>query len=195
MTPDEQKAQGEQLLFRVKPLLTNLDVCNRVCGVLLPYVRGDEQPPGLQIAFLPGPTIRGMNTGVFTTPVILSALVDARKMLSFFGLAARDGKLEPYRGKRPDDLDITNLGLSSVSPTQYLKVLSPKISEAALLTYVCSSMKYVNKEVAHLTKVAPNIDFSAILATCDSVESATRKFVCEPLGLPYPNTQIVDGNG
>lgn len=178
----------------VRVALANLDVCRRVCDLLHSYQKRGLRPPSVLLQFKgdgPSPLLAGSNCGFFTTPVILAGLVEIRRFTSFFGFkAGKSGRIES-RPKQAGDFDIIDLNLDYPPSAVFLSVLeTEKVPCSRLEAALISSLTYANKEIAHFTKVQPEVDFGSIVLASFGIDRAMRRLVFDPLRIPFPDLQI-----
>jgi hypothetical protein len=184
----------------VKPALANFDVCRRVCDLLQDYVKKKLPPPNVAVLFtgLAGqPQIFGKSCGFFTTPIILTALVDIRRFTGFFGFKANAGGRIERRKKEKGDYDISDLGLSYSTGEVFLRVLEPEnVNAAELENALVLSLTYANKVIAHFTELSQSteIHFNHIVLASFGIDRAMRHLVYSPLGTDYPDLQIKESS-
>lgn len=174
--------------------LSNLRLATLSAEFLLESKRlGNPEMP--TEVFLKGPKRRvrlpSPNCGFFVTPIVHCAILDVRRTLEFFRLRWDKTKQEFTNfsdSKYPDDLYITDLGLSAVDPPSLL-ALSLRIigrSASLCLTEVCF---YANKDMAHFSKTNRLPELQSIVDSTKVIHESILVFVYDALALPRPKIQ------
>ncbi|MBL9217631.1 MAG: hypothetical protein JNG82_04035 [Opitutaceae bacterium] len=159
------------------------------------HLERNVPPPALTITFSGGgpcPELKASNCGVFTTPVIISALVDIRKFASFFGIYVdKNGALVSRPKSRTDDFDISDVGLPYPMVVQFLSIMEPEgVTDAKFQNAIASCLTYSNKEVAHFTLNKLELYFNPLILASFGIDRAMRILVFDPLGIAHPDLRI-----
>jgi hypothetical protein len=176
--------------------LENLALCRQVCALLRDYIARKLPPPQVCVQFSgkgDQPILIGDNCGFFTTPIVLTALVDIRKFTSFLGFKAASGGQIDRRTREKGDYDISDLGLGYPDRDAFLAVLQPEnVMPAELEKALIASLTYANRVIAHFTQQTPNTEifFNRIVLACFGIDRAMRTLIYAPLGVAYPDLRI-----
>jgi hypothetical protein len=177
--------------------LDNFSLAWRLADLLLEYAVQELPPPRATIRLLgEGRCVQipGQNCGVFTTPVIYTAVLDCRRMLEFFGLTyeSHTHTLKPItRPRYADDVGIEHLGLGLVAPKQLFDVIK-SVMGAPVEQSLCAVHRWSNKELAHFTSAKPSVDLDAIRDVSKAMIEACLQLIFDALGQPRPRIQPVD---
>jgi hypothetical protein len=135
--------------------------------------------------------VPGTSCGFFTTPVIHQAVVDVRRTLSFFNLryGYKAGSIEAYVDeKHPNNANILDLGLPSVTPAELL-ALSQEVIESAPDQILRDILIYTDTQLVHFTKDEHQPDLGNLFKACRLMEEGILRFVYDRAALPRPVIQ------
>jgi hypothetical protein len=133
----------------------------------------------------------GTSCGFFTTPVIHQALVDVRRTLSFLNLryGYRQKCIEPYVDqKHANNTSILDLGLPSVTPTEFT-ALSQHVIGSAADPIVRDVLVYTDTQLAHFTQDDHQPDLLNVFKACRLMTEAILQFIYDRAVLPRPVIQ------
>jgi len=188
--------QQHELFEKFGLALDNFSLAWRLADLLLEYAVQELPPPRATIRLLgEGRCVQipGQNCGVFTTPVIYTAVLDCRRMLEFFGLTYESNTqtLKPItRPRHPDDVGIEHLGLGRVAPKRLFEVIKSVIA-TPLEQSLCAIHHWSNKELAHFTSAKPSVDLNAIRDVSKAMIEACLQLIFDALGRARPRIQPV----
>jgi hypothetical protein len=188
--------QQHDLFEKFGLALDNFSLAWRVADLLLEYAVQELPPPRATIQLVgEGREVRipAQNCGLFTTPVIYTAVLDCRRMLEFFGLTyeSKTQTFKPITKRRADDVGIEHLGLELVSPSRLFEVIDV-VTTAPLEQSLVSVHRWSNKELAHFTSAKPSVDLQAIRDVSKAMIEACLQLIFDALGQARPRIQPVE---
>ena len=172
--------------------LDSLGLCVEVCK-FLQECHGSNIPTQVQmIGTQRTVLIPGENSGFVTTPVIHAAILDIRRLLPFLGLGydTKLNRIDYNKTLRPDDYCIKDLNLDYVTPINF-NTLAAEVCGMRSSMVLREPLIYLNKQVAHFSKVEMLPKFGDLIESCRLLSEAVFKFVYESLGLPRPHSHFV----
>lgn len=176
-------------------ILIRLEVCRRMVHLLREAAEAARPEPNIRIIIDQKSEIISPTTGPFSVPVILSALIDIRKLCCFFGFSIDSaGAISSYR-KRKGDFDIEDLGLPKPSQTEFLDVLkSENVSPTELQDAYVSTLTYANKALAHYKTggLKTPIPMNFIVLSSFGIDRSIKNFVYARKSMPLPQLPITD---
>jgi len=189
VTPFDREKQ-DRVLKTIEVALDNFTLAYRVADLLNDYGHGEPPRTTLYLTGKRGEvTVSSSSCGLFTTPVIQSAILDTRRSLEFFGIS-RDRKAnvlkpKPINGRYDDDLSIEHLGLPLITPEQLLKAVFDVTSRPMEPLFV-EVLHWSEKKLAHFTDSDPNVKFGAISDVSRGMIQAYFRLVYDASGRNRP---------
>ena len=139
--------------------------------------------------------ITSPTTGPFSVPVILSRLIDIRKLCCFFGSCIDASKTIVSYKKRTSDFDIEDLGLPKPSQAEFLDILqSENVSSGELADAYVSALTYANKALAHYKagRLQAPMPMNFIVLSAFGIDRSIKTFVYSRKSIPVPQLPITD---
>jgi hypothetical protein len=174
-------------------VLMRLEVFRRVECLLREASEAQKPEPAIRIIIEKITEITSPTTGPFRVPVVMSALIDIRKLSCFFGYSVDAvGGIGSYQ-KRMGDFDIEGLGLGRPSRVEFLSVLqSENVAPSDLEKAYVSTLTYGNKALAHYKtgRLKDTIPMNHIMLSAFGIDHAIRTLVYQAKGLPVPSLPI-----
>jgi hypothetical protein len=189
--------QQHELFEKFGLTLDNFSLAWRLADLLIEYAVQELPPPRATIHLRgEGHCVRipGQNCGLFTTPVIYTAVLDCRRMLEFFGLTYESDTqtLKPItRPRYADDVGIEHLGLERVTPPRLFEVIK-SVMATPLERSLSAVHRWSNKELAHFTSAKPSVDLDAIRDVSKAMIEACLQLIFDALGRTRPRIQPLD---
>ena len=182
-------------ILRLFPIvLDNFSLAEHIIGYLGTVHEHQLPPPRVTVVMQSDAGdvhVPGTNCGFFTTPVIHQALVDVRRTLSFFNLryGHKAGCIEAYVDqKHPNNSNILDLGLPSVTPAELL-ALSQEVIECAPDQILRDILVYTDTQLAHFTKAKHQPDLGHLFKACRLMEEDILRFIYDRASIPRPVIQ------
>ncbi len=191
----------EFLTEEIHLVLQNFALTREICLTLAVYYQNELPPPDVTVEFRgagPCPIVHGKSGGLFVDPVLFKAIVEIRKLTSFFGF--RIGKTNKLiaiedRGGRTqqnpnDDLTIVHVIGRKLSLSEFLQACGgSEVTTDELEASLVHTITFANKALAHLTSISSSAgpEFRHIFQATTGIIRAFQVLVYPALNRPFPD--------
>ena len=196
-----KKRVDEFLTEEIHLALQNFALTREICLTLTVYSKNGIPPPDVTVEFHgagPCPLVHGKSGGLFVDPVLFKAIVEVRKLTSFFGfkigktnkLVAIEDRGSRTKQNQNDDLTIAHVIDRKLALTEFLQACSGSdVSVDEFEISLLRTITFANKALAHLTSISSSAgpEFKHIFHATTGIIRTFQVLVYPALNRPFPD--------